>query len=451
MFVHPKKNSSRIFASGITRCSRIFKRAHAEEQEVCKYAFETVNNAMLDNRSSCWRLKYLLSFEFFKRARTMQCRLFSFQVSRQTLLWGWSCFLVVLGLSVAFYIVSLWSQSSSHIVIEYPIRQIPGVLLSEIRARTENVDEEYILRNVSGEDKTLQFMGTDCGCVAATVDGRRLEMNRMFQLHNRQELAVRLHFRIPQREGVFSYRGIFATPHADNIIISFTTKVYNDLWVNPSCLIYKFQKHQKQTVDRLFHVVHTARGIDNLANAIHFLKLPKSITLINVVTMGNPIELEPQMWRQEFAINLCVSPKEETQGRVQPSEIKLTMASKNNTNQTNLEIPVIISHNNGIDVVDEIDFGFIQIGETRTRRILLQSLEEQSFSIIHVSTSSKAITAKLSHEREHRHWIEVCLQPNKMDDGIGWINIETDYPACPQIRVKVRGMIDATSRKQPAQ
>jgi len=157
-----------------------------------------------------------------------------------------------------------------------------------------------------------------------------------------------------------------------------------------------------------------------------------------MVPVGGPEEVEPGIDRQEFKLVLRVSPVDELESTPMATPIIASLDAPQRGSLCRVEIPAVIRRSTGIDAPREIHFGLVKSSEVQTRRILLRSADERGFRVLSISTSHEGTEGKASSGSATRHRLEVTFRPVNASDRGGCLEIETDHPDCPRVRIDLR-------------
>lgn len=366
-----------------------------------------------------------------------------------------SVILMLVGIVGGGVSIRHWSQEST--VSRTSVRllrsevQLDTMLTSEVRARSQPVEGEFVFLNDTDKMQEIIFDGVSCGCTGLFSDNTKIEKGEHIDLTGGGSIAFRLRADLSGKQGKNRLEAWFKVPskvggRTEQLTAVCVARVFPDVRVKPEVLVCSFRESDKTsiiktlTVERIFRVQSAAATM-----APHIRGLPSGSRVVGVEEIGDRVEIEGNLWKRSWKVDVRFEFTEEIS--VVPAPRRLIVAFEDSTDLDPMitEVPLLMRHEFGIEAPKSIHFGRVELTRTYDKRILLRAADGKEFTIVSVSCDSPSLKVKDVNRRPSvYHWLDLHLTPMSVDEGTATISVETNHSNCKQITIDAAFAVNST-------
>ncbi len=322
-----------------------------------------------------------------------------------------------------------------------------AILISQLvmaEDRSELIDSDFEIQNHRSAPARIRFEGTGCTCYGVQFQGRRLERGEEFEIPAGGSAVVSIEARVPMEAGRHRYRAEFLWLDGEQewqLPISLTVPLLEDVTVTPA--VHVVELEDKNALEALPVRVKRATRDKTLVNrAPRVSGLPDCFQEASWQMAALPQEIEPGIWQTEWettflptqAVSFGLAGK--IQARVRFSFDDPEQASPH----AYLRLGIRQAH--GLRAPEKVYFGSLSMGETKSRRILLSSIDEEGFVITKILSRHDQLTFESPSDVPRPHqWVKLILTGRSPGRFHGMVQIETDHHSGEPVRIEVSAII----------
>lgn len=349
-----------------------------------------------------------------------------------------------------FYLIGCSNSDEASLSITESVRA-PAVLLSElneVNTRTSVVNCPIEITNDSNSSETVTVLGTGCACYGLVHDGKSIGKGENLVIPAKSAISLKIDAQVPTSESSEDYRITFEVPSGSSTAqkeVHCQLQVYRDIRLFPNALICDTAPGETITVQKDLTVERIFRSETGESPEPTVENLPEGILLKDVITVGEPIELEPDLWKSawnlsfqcEVSGSLTASGVTDTYAVSFPVEPD-TIGEKKGIPSLSSTAKVIRRVRVPIQFPERVHFGKIPCGQLRQRVIFLSSIDRDPFELtLHPEQLPAGLQVVLDQERSHQQRVKVSLESSNPGNWSGVLQLRTNRPDQPLIEIEL--------------
>jgi hypothetical protein len=326
----------------------------------------------------------------------------------------------------------------------------PSVLISEVRTAEDRAALVFCpieIRNTAGEPRTVVLQKTGCSCYGVIENGQRLETGSELTVPPGGQLQLQLNAMPPEMESSKEYTADFEIPEptgSRRVTFHCQLRTYLDLRVTPAAITVEKQPGLPSEDVREVLVEYTCRNQVPATVQPEIRGLPPDVTVTSVSALGDPEELEAGIFRKAWAVTLRSQIAADVTDEVPPVPLTVTIADPAGTVLASAPATWRLYLARAVNFPSRVHFGSLPVGETRSRRILLSSVDGQPFQLqLDPAGKPAFLNVTLPPTAEAQQWLELDVTPDLPGTFSGVLRLQSDRPSQPTIEIQVEGTATA--------
>ena len=350
-------------------------------------------------------------------------------------------------LITALILLSGCSNSTNRPQVELSIEDhMPTMLLTEMIASGGNRDisSKIYAKNLVSAQSEFSLAGTGCSCYGVWVDEHRCEPGEPILLEPKQELTLTLKAHAPNHESQQGYRADFSLPSPDGnqftMRLESTFHVYQDVKVFPVVLSCQTESGQDDLFKRSIRVERIFRSATGESPAPETVQLPKGVEVGQIQRLDPPQELEENLWRAGWDVDLSIRVSGDSAGN-ESEDLIFQFASSPETAETT-PASIVCKLNRGvrrpINCPTVVHFGRMNPGDVRERYIFMQSPENRKFQLsVDDNALPMNIQVQLNDKFDSSHRVGIKLTAPDDRELNETLQIRTNLEEQPVLEIQV--------------
>lgn len=375
-------------------------------------------------------------------------------MNRQILLF-WCCVFFVLPI----YASGCVRSSAESLSISKPVQTLPGEVLGE-RERDSAANDSrcatFALRNQTDRALRVVLAALDCSCsdllVYTPTSSESLSVGDSFRIPPLGTFSVVLCLPPPEKAGERSYSVLLVFGDDDQesstnrAILTVHQAVYRPFTVTPGALLVEWRGPDDLYAQRELDIVVVGPTRRIVLSPPRLVSGPSEISLLRVVGLGRPEQVESHIWRHTWRVSLVVRQNPEI--AEQYGRLVFGWGREVGAGEELARVPVTVQRSFGISAPELVHFGNDRTGGDVFRRIRLVSRDGRAFLIRSVESSHSSLRASWESEPAAQHWLRLDLSDDCPQNFSADVQVVTDNPASEVVTIRVRRGV--SHRKVPS-
>jgi len=346
----------------------------------------------------------------------------------------------------------LWpgcNRSSQALEMNAEVRP-PAVLLSEVESAEDRIRFgrcPVSVTNPGSVDQTATLLRTGCSCYGVSLDGQRLANGAEFTVPANQTRELQIEFQpaSSQSEKFYTADFGFKTPEGETSVMSVKCRyqVYADVRLTPTVITIDAIPQKSAEAQEEITIEHVFRGGPGDSQEPEFPNLPASLRILQIQKSGSPEKIEPNLWRQFWKATVQIRlPADRSEG-MPPLNYHVSVSRKPNGSTVSSRGSVVVHTRQKIAFPNRVNFGKVKVGHSRSRKILLSSLEDQLFRLqCNPDDLPPELQVQFFDYSEKRHLVELILTPSQAGPFSEELILQTDMFDVTQISIRLEGIAE---------
>jgi hypothetical protein len=251
----------------------------------------------------------------------------------------------------------------------------------------------------------------------------------------------------PEMESSKEYTADFEIPESAGsrrVTFHCQLRTYLDLRITPSAITVEKQPGLPREDVREVLVEYTCREGVPATVQPEIRGLPKNVTVTSVAALGDPEELESGIFRKAWAVTLSSQISADVTDEIPPVPLTVTIADPMGAVLASAPATWRLYLARAINFPSRVHFGSLPAGETRSRRILLSSVDGQPFQLqLDPAGNPEFLHVTLPQAAGAQQWLELDATPDKAGTFSAVLRLQSDRPSQPTIEIQVEGTATA--------
>lgn len=318
-----------------------------------------------------------------------------------------------------------------------------AALTSELSGRENHLNAWFAVANAGAAGLNVKLVSKSCTCVDVMARGEQRTVGDSFVLDDAQQTIIEFVGLLRAASGEQRFLVDFVADDESRLTLEATQTVYRDVECIPDIVGVPMQRDAKSWVESRIELIHTFRSDRPRTGPVVRRETPAGVRVVSVQPRQKPKELEPGLWQQAWNVNLKLRPAAFAEA---PKSLEFACGD------CAVRVPIAVTRAFGIAAPDNVAFGSVAVGDQRSRRLVMHSLDGLPFKVIRAHADSPEVTASVKESGgRSRYWIELGFQPNAAGDRRSTISIETTHPDSPRLTISAvgRGRVLSGNRGVP--
>ncbi len=328
-----------------------------------------------------------------------------------------------------------------------------ALLVSEIlsaRDQQNTLKCPVTIKNTSNEKSIVTLTAVGCSCYRIELNQQPLVTGTEIPVAPGAEVTLEFRAVVPATQLTKDYSADFTVTsgHSEQTIrATCTLNIFSDVSLSPNVVTAEADyetggvKTQKLTIFRVLREADIAM-VGDVPVLEH---LPESVNVTSIEQLGDPETLEDGLTRVAWVANLEVTVPKEAAADAPPISYVVQFPGVDRqapSEKMATQGQLIIRSRAPIAFPKTIHFGKFPLGETRNRRFLVVSPEENNFKLLPVGQLPESIKVDAKPELAARHWLDVKIQPTETGDFDETLSFETGLQEMPTIKIQLKALIE---------
>jgi len=326
----------------------------------------------------------------------------------------------------------------------------PAVLLSEVESaedRTRFGRCPIEVTNPGVTDQTATLLRTGCSCYGVSLNDERLATGAEFTIPAGQTRQLQIEFQPASSQSEKFYTADFGvqSPEGEAGILSVKCRyqVYADVRLTPTVITVDAVPQKPAETQQNIIIEHVYRGESTDSQEPGFPNLPASMQILQVQKSGLPEKIEPNLWRQFWDATVKIQLPADRPDSMPPINYHVSVSREHHGPTVSGQGSVVIHTRQTIAFPSRVNFGKVKTGSSRSRRILLSSLDDQAFRLqCDQAALPPELEVRFFDYSEKRHLVELTFTPSHAGPFSEELKLQTDMYDVTQISISLEGIAE---------
>jgi len=328
--------------------------------------------------------------------------------------------------------------------------EVPALLLSEIQAERDPATLGHCpikIINRSSQPQKMKLLRSGCSCYGVSLDGAKLTNGEVFSIPSKGTRTAQIDFRPAESHSEKFYTTDLSTilPNGKSHLFSVKCRlrVFADMRLTPSVITVDAIPQQAVSADQQISIEHIYRGTAEEQGTPDFSDLPPTMTVSNLKKAGPPEKLTEVIWKQIWTALVHVELPADREEMTTPLKYNVRLKGGKPAGALAAHGSLMVHTRQTVAFPNRVNFGKIDLGETRSRRILLSSTEETIFRLQCDSSQLPAgVHVDFNDHLDLRHLVTLSITPHQPGPFSEVVKLQTDLYDFREIAVRVEGIVE---------